>query len=274
MTQHWTLDDIPWDQFDATKVDPELLKAVKAAAMVEYNAADYVGYLRKVFAGDQAALDAFERWGVEEVQHGAALARWAELADPSFKFEPAFQKFREGYRPPHFDSGIGRRGSRSGEMIARCVVESGTSSYYSAMRDAADEPVLKEIAARIAADEFAHYRLFLETMKAQREKQPSFVRRLWIAATRLQEADDDELAYAFYCANTELSEIGRALYDRKACANAYSARVMRMYRKHHIFKAMQMVSAAVGAHPRGWLPRVSSFLVWNYLRTMAARSAT
>ena len=27
----WTMDDIPWDRFDSTKVDPGLLCAVKAA---------------------------------------------------------------------------------------------------------------------------------------------------------------------------------------------------------------------------------------------------
>ena len=57
------------------------------------------------------------------------------------------------------------RGSKRGEMIARCVVESGTSSYYSAIRDATDEPVLKEIAGRIAADEYRHYKLFYETLQ-------------------------------------------------------------------------------------------------------------
>ena len=31
---HWTLDQIPWDQFDPSKIDPELVKLVKAAALV------------------------------------------------------------------------------------------------------------------------------------------------------------------------------------------------------------------------------------------------
>ena len=57
------------------------------------------------------------------------------------------------------------RGSRRGEMIARCVVESGTSSLYSAIRDASEEPVLKEVAGRIAADEFRHYRLFYDILQ-------------------------------------------------------------------------------------------------------------
>lgn len=70
-------------------------------------------------------------------------------------------------------------------MIARCVVRSGTSSYYSAMKDASSEPVLKEIAAHIAADEFAHYRLFYETLAAQDDEKLTLWQRLYVAVTRV-----------------------------------------------------------------------------------------
>ena len=49
--------------------------------------------------------------------------------------------------------------------MARCVVESGTSSMYSALRDSTDEPVLKAICHRIAGDEFRHFRLFYHTFR-------------------------------------------------------------------------------------------------------------
>ena len=93
------------------------------------------------------------------------------------------------------------RGSRRGEMIARCVVESGTSSYYSAIRDATDEPVLKEIAGRISADEYRHYKLFYDVLHKQDEPELGFLKRLWVAIGRVTESNDDELAYAYYCAN-------------------------------------------------------------------------
>ena len=202
MRNHWTLDTIEWSKFDAAKVEPALLRAVKAASLVEYNAKDYVEYLRQVFRDDADTIAAIEQWGAEEVQHGDALGRWAEMADPTFKFDRDFARFREGYRPAHFMNADGSiRGSRIGELIARCVVECGTSSGYTALRDATDEPVLKQIAGLIAADEFRHYRLFYDLMHRQKEQLPAFWERLRIAASRLQEADDDELAYAFYCAN-------------------------------------------------------------------------
>ena len=49
--------------------------------------------------------------------------------------------------------------------MARCIVETGTSSYYTALAEAAREPVLKELCRRIATDEFRHYKLFYDTLK-------------------------------------------------------------------------------------------------------------
>lgn len=269
MGRHWTLDDIPWNRFDRSKVEPELLAAVKAAAMVEGNAAEYVRYLRQVFAGDEKTIALFEQWGAEEVQHGEALGRWAEMADPAFDLKAAQAAFKEGYRPEHFDTGIARRGSRRGEMISRCVVEVGTSSYYSAMKEYAQEPVLKEIAARIAADEFKHYRLFFDTLQQQPEKPLPLWRRMQVALGRASEAEDDELGYAYYCGNTPIDQIGKAPYDRKAAIKAYTRPVTRMYRKHHVKKAAQMIALAVGTDPKGWFAQAASWLVWTYMRMQA-----
>ena len=86
------------------------------------NAPDYVTYLKRVFkhAGPETQAD-IERWGDEEIQHGLALGRWAEMADPSFDFEDAFARFREGYKPPHFasDDEISIRGSRRAASRSR-----------------------------------------------------------------------------------------------------------------------------------------------------------
>ncbi|MCP5432323.1 MAG: ferritin-like domain-containing protein [Alphaproteobacteria bacterium] len=263
----WTLDDIPWDRFDASKVDLQTLEAVKAAAMVEYNAADYVGYLSKVFAGDGDMLADIERWGREETQHGLALGRWAEIADPSFKFEPAFARFREGYKPPHFASGEAARGGRAGEMIARCVVESGTSSFYSGIRDETGEPVLKAIAARIAADEFRHYRLFYEGfLKYQPRERLPFWRRLGVALGRVAEAEDDELAYAFYAGNVPEAEFSLRPYRRAVYSKEYNRRVLRFYRPQHIRKAVQMILMPVGLKPQGALVRWLGEAFWWVIR--------
>jgi hypothetical protein len=271
--QGWTMDDVHWSLFDLSQVDAAMLAAVKAAALVEYNAPDYVIYLKRVFAsaGPQT-LASLEQWGREEAQHGRALGHWAEMADPSFKLEEAFARFRKGYTPRHFtaDEDGSVRGSRRGEMIARCVVESGTSSYYSAIRDASEEPVLKEIAGRIAADEYRHYKLFYDILHAQAEPDISFWRKLWIAVKRVRESDDDELAFSYYCANVPPEKETITPYKRKKYSRLASQTSMTIYHRHHIQKLVQMVVKVLGANPHGWLANLAGALLW---RRLSARSA-
>jgi rubrerythrin len=263
MSRHWTLDDIRWQDFDAAKVDPDILRAVKAAAMVEFNAPDYVTYLCNVFADRPDVKEAIQRWGGEEVQHGQALARWAELADPEFDFDQAFARFQADYR---IDTNAieSVRGSRSGELIARCVVESGTSSYYTAIKDATDEPVLKQIASNIAADEFRHYKLFYDQFNDLGEIQPSILDRIRVAIGRVSEADDDELARAYYSANTPVD--GSVTYERSAFSKAYEKRALGLYRRQHVERLVSMVGKAAGLKPHGTLMRAVSSLAWSYWR--------
>ncbi|MBW8709061.1 MAG: ferritin-like domain-containing protein [Alphaproteobacteria bacterium] len=271
--QGWTMDDVHWSLFDPSKVDPVMLSAVKAAALVEYNAPDYVSYLKRVFAGaDEDIMASIEQWGREEAQHGRALGRWAEIADPSFNLDEAFARFRKGYTPAHFaaseDGSV--RGSRRGEMVARCVVESGTSSYYSAIRDASEEPVLKEIAGRIAADEYRHYKLFYDTLNAQAEPDISFWKKLWIALGRVRESDDDELAFSYYCANVPPEKETITPYTRKKYSRLAGQASMTVYHRHHVQKLVQMVIKVVGADPHGWLANLAGALLW---RRLSAKSA-
>jgi hypothetical protein len=257
----WTLDDIPWQHFDANRLDPEIVCLVKAASLVEYNGAAYAHHLCQIFADDLGFRDSARQWGAEEVKHGAALARWAALADPSFDFDAAVTRFRAGYHID-FDWDRSRRGSRTGEMLARCIVETGTSSYYTALREASREPVLQEICRRIAADEFRHYRLFYKTMCTclAREKLGLWA-RLKIAFGRVAETDDDELAYAYYAANET-----EAPYDRRRHGQAYARRAFSLYRPHHVERGVAMILKAVGLTPSGRLGRVTSRLFWTALR--------
>jgi len=274
MRDHWTLDTINWSAFDRSKLNPAIVPLIRAASLVEANARDYVEYLRHVFKGQSDTLAVLERWGAEEVQHGAALGRWAEIADPTFNFNDAFARFREGYKPPHFVNADGSvRGSRIGELIARCVVECGTSSGYTALRDAVEEPVLKQIAGLVAADEFAHYRLFYDLMQIQPEAKPPLWKRAWIAATRVQESEDDELAYAYYCANVPADRTTHVAYDRIACNKAYQSAMLRLYRRSHIESAIGMVGRAIGLRPQSRLVMWSARALWELVRRRAGNAA-
>jgi hypothetical protein len=264
----WILDEIPWDRFDRSKLDPEIVRVVKAASLVEYNGAAYAHHLCRIFDDDRDFQRNAKRWGEEEIQHGKALARWAELADPEFDFEAAFGRFQAGYRVD-FDCDVSRRGSRSGEMIARCMVEVGTSSYYSALRDGVQEPVLKEICRNIAADEIRHYKLFHRTLTHCLERERvGFCTRLRVAAGRIAESEDDELAYAYYAAN----ETERP-YDRRYFRRAYARRAYALCREHHVAHGMALIFKAVGLRPYSLLARAASCIAWRVMRYRAIRLA-
>lgn len=257
---HWTAKDIPWERFDPEKVDPEILKVVKAAAMVERNAADYGAYLANVFTDDPTFARAAHGWALEEVQHGEVLGRWASLADPAFDFEARFEAFRQGYQIP-VESRDSVRGSRAGELVARCIVEVGTSSYYTALGEASREPVLKAICEQIAADEFRHYRMFHAYLKRYLDREsPSRWMQVKIAIQRIAESDDDELAYAYYAANGD----GEA-YERRRFAAAYAARAYRLYKPSVVDRGVGMCLEAVGLNGQGLLARMAGSLAWGIL---------
>ena len=264
----WRLDDIPWDRFDRAKLAPEIVRIVKAASLVEHNGAAYAHHLCRVFADDPAFQEAARGWGAEEMQHGAALARWAELADPKFDFAAAGARFHAGFKVD-FDSDRSRRGSRAGEMVARCVVEIGTSSYYTALREAAAEPVLRVICGHIAADELRHYRLFYKHLeRCLADERLGRFARLRVALGRVVEAEDDELAYAYYAANDDALP-----YDRRRCNRAYARTAYSLYRPHHVERGVAMLLKAVGLTPNGRLSQIAGRLAWEALHFRAARLA-
>ena len=256
----WTLDDIPWSDFDPSKVDQETLQLIKAAALVENNGHDYAIYLCNVFHDDPEFQEVAKIWAEEEVQHGRALRRCAELADPSFDFDAAFKCFVDGYRIP-LETSDSVRGSRACELVARCIVETGTSSLYTAIKEGSEEPVLKEVCRRIAADELRHYKLFYTAMNRYLDaEQLSRWQRLRVAAARMAESGDDELAFAYHAANHRGEQ-----YNHSRCNRAIARRSYRHYRPHHVDRVVSMVFKAVGLSPQGMLQRLLSRLMWRFL---------
>jgi rubrerythrin len=270
--KHWRIEEVAWDRFDRSKVDPALVPAVKAAAMVERNGWDYGAYLNGVFHDDPDFRQAADNWAVEEVQHGDALGKWATLADPDWDYPAAFERYREGFKID-VEASDSIRGSRTGELIARCMVEIGTSSFYTAVADSAEEPVLAQICRQIAADEFRHFKLFYDHMRRYLARENlNFLQRLRVAAGRISESEDDELAFAFHCAN-DPPERG---YAHEECLAAYLSRAITFYRYRHVERGMGMIFKAVGLPPRGRLSDISARVAWQLVqrrqRRFAARS--
>ena len=266
---HWNYQDLPWDRIDRSKVDEDLLPLIKAAALVEFNANDYTAYLCNVFHDDPEFQQVAHDWAVEEVQHGRALGTWAALVDPGFDFDRAVERFRAGYRVP-IDLNTSVRGSRSGELIARCMVETGTSSYYAAIGDSTEEPVLKEICRQIAADELRHYKIFYVHAKRYLEKERlSKARRVWVALSRIGETEDDELAYAYYAANAAED----APYERKVYNAAYMRRAYGCYRPKHLDRGIAMIFKACGLKPHTMTFNLATKAAWWFLENRSKRLA-
>lgn len=256
---HWDMNEIDYSKIDRSKITPDLVKVVKAAALVEYNAVAYSAYLERVFADDPEFQEMSRCWATEEVQHGKSLGKWAETVDPAWSLEEAMAKFRAGYKIEHINNDTSVRGSRTGEMVARCMVETGTSSYYSAIGTSTDEPVLKEICAKIAGDEFRHYKLFYDTLNRYLKKEGmSRMGRLKVALGRIAESEDDELSYAFFAANANDNE----QYDRKVWSREYMKRAYSYYQEPQVDRAVAMVFKACGFDPKGMSGKLASRAAW------------
>ena len=269
--KHWRIEQVAWDRFDRARVDPAIVPLVKAAAMVERNGTDYAIYLNNVFSDDPDFRRAADNWAVEEVQHGDALGRWAMLADPAWDYEAAFARYKAGYQLP-LDAEASVRGSRTGELIARCMVETGTSSYYTALgrgdRGAG-------AAAGLPPDRGRRVSAFQAVLRPYAPLSGARAASACSAACasplgRISESEDDELAFAYHCGNEPegMPYDARALHRRRTWARA-----MAFYRFRHIERGMGMVFKSVGLPPRGRLSGLSAKAAWRMMQWRQRRFA-
>lgn len=167
--QHWTLDDIPWQAVsrEAVAQSEAYFYLVAAASLMESATDLYTANLIDYFADDGEVTSWLKHyWLPEELQHGRALRRYVEIAWPEFDWEPARQRFVEEFRP-FCDTAL--EPTRSQEMASRCVVETGTASYYRTLSRASPEPVLATLTRHIADDEVRHYKHFYRYFRKYRD---------------------------------------------------------------------------------------------------------
>lgn len=264
MSKKWKFEDIDWSLFDPQKVNPETVRVIKAGSVVEHNGSDYELYLKNVFAGDELLQKEITAWSKDEIKHGEVLAHWVKMADPTYNFQERFKTYVEGF-PIDIHAQESIRGSRGAELLTRCMVEIGTSSFYAAVSDATEEPLLKHICNKIAADELRHYKLFYtHYQRYQAHEKIPLRKRLRIALGRLFENEDDELAFAYYTANKETRP-----YNRKYYTQVYGKAVYSYYQKIHVYRGMALFCKAVGLNPQGFIFKGLSFLAFTILSLKA-----
>ncbi len=100
-----------------------------------------------------------------------------------------------------------------------------------------------------------------------------FWRKLWVAVTRVRESDDDELAYAYYCANVPPEQARAKPYDRALYSRLGGPDRHDHLPSPHIQRLVQMVAKAVGANPHGPLANMGGALLWRMMQRKAAAAA-
>lgn len=195
----WTVDEIPYEMVDVALMrdQTELFHIVASASFIEITSDLYTRNLIEFFEGDDEIADWLANyWEAEEVQHGTALKRYVQAAWPAFDWEAAYRGFFSEYSSVCKMENLAE--SRTLEMVARCVVETGTSSFYRTISEAAPEPVLKQITDNISADEVRHYKHFYHFFCRYREReQPSrlaVLRQLWRRGAEVK-AEDAYIAF-------------------------------------------------------------------------------
>lgn len=212
------LDEIPFQDLDRDVVcdDRQLFYLVAAASFVEITSDLYTGNLVEFFRGDDEVTQWLsQRWEPEELQHGAALKRYVETAWPEFDWNAAYRAFLAEYS--HYCAVALLAPTRALELAARCVVETGTATFYRALSDMAPEPVLKRITAAISVDEVRHYKYFYRFFQRHRKREGTsrlaVLRTLW---ERTAEVGDEDAFLSFkhvFLVTNPGSEFRRADYD-------------------------------------------------------------
>ena len=167
--RHWSLDDIPWHAIrrDAVGRSEALFYMIAAASLMESATDLYTANLTEYFAGDDEITSWLkDNWLPEELQHGRALRRYVETAWPDFPWDRVRADFIEEFRP-FCDEALEE--ARGLEMASRCVVETGTASFYTGLSRASPDPVLALVTRRIAEDEVRHYKHFYRFFRKYRE---------------------------------------------------------------------------------------------------------
>ncbi|MDQ3403979.1 MAG: ferritin-like domain-containing protein [Actinomycetota bacterium] len=146
----WELSDIPWDEFDASKVKPEYIAFAKGAIIGESNSiAAQHGFFNE-FADDYDFSAFVCLWGYQELQHHLSFKKWLRLAGDDVDYR-RINAMRAPYPP-----GITPAATLATNIISEWV----TNHMYRCVSKVVEEPVIARIMKRAGGDEARHAREF------------------------------------------------------------------------------------------------------------------
>lgn len=166
----WTLDELALERIDPSGVRDHdaLFLLVCSASFIESGSDTYTRNLISQFVDDpDVATWLRDHWEPEELQHGAALKAYVRHVWPGFDWDAAYADFFDEYARLCTMEEL--EPTRGQELVARCIVEMGTTTYYQALHEACEEPVLRDLFWRIRCDEVQHYKHFFGFFRKYRE---------------------------------------------------------------------------------------------------------
>ena len=152
----WRMADLPFDRIEHDKVTPELCALVRQIAFSELTTFSATRRFMTDLADDVDFTQWIAVWFYEETKHPQALLRWLHRVGVAVD-----AKFiLKGRATAPFMR------SRMGTLVTNIISELVASSAYMLLVAKSPEPVLAQIAERIAGDEARHAASFF--MYAQR----------------------------------------------------------------------------------------------------------
>jgi ferritin len=163
---HWTLEEINYSriQIEAIHDEVDLFYLLVSASFIESGSDTYTRNLVEHYDAYPQIADWLQhQWEPEELQHGRALKAYVQTVWPDFDWESAYAAFFDEYSRLCMVEEL--EDDRALELVARCVVETGTTTYYQTLRDLSPDPVLTDLAEHIRTDEVQHYKHFFRYFK-------------------------------------------------------------------------------------------------------------
>lgn len=192
----WHVGDLDLSAIDTSHLreNDDIFLLVCSASFVESGTATYAHNLAEYFADDAEIGEWLrEHWEPEELQHGLALKAYVQHVWPEFDWDAAYAGFFTQYKKLCTRDAL--EPTRGQELMARCIVEMGTTTYYQALSTVCDEPVLRELAWRIRTDEVGHYKHFYHHFLRYRQHENlhrwQVIGVLWRRVNELRQSDAD-----------------------------------------------------------------------------------
>ncbi len=230
---------LPWrvEELDFSALDPAVVREdetlfflLVSASFIETGADVYTSNLLDYYGNDAETADWLAgQWEQEELQHGRALRTYVARVWPEFDWQTAFTRFFEQYGASCTSTQF--EATPALELAARCVVETGTATYYRMLMDYVREPVLRQLLDHIRSDEVRHFKYFYRSFR--HHQQTARHGRLRVAGVlwhRLREGLNEDGYIAFHHAYA-VRHPGRA--NDGATYARFKQRINGIARRHY-----------------------------------------